>query len=573
VLTDPDKEIKTPYIWIPVTYLPDGVTENNKLKQIDTNNCSVIETYDVISTPSRTYVVPAGDVWVASLTGTDISKLSPLHGTALAGGSCGDNFCGVDETIYYCPEDCKGNRCGAVGGEDCRKYEVVGTFSPADIGGVKGMTGLKDITSAISNNIWTGDFGDGDVSGLDDGIKIDPDVMTGGCPFGAAADYFNRVWVSNPCIPSLQCINASDMTFTNADPIVLPYSIAIDDDSRVYVTYHDHGTVRRYDPAPGACPGALAPAVIYDTFMHFGTMGVAVDQKGYVWTANSHDNELYTFINSTTWYNVHPGTEDLSGVAIDFDGYGWVVSFDAGIAYKYEFDDVLNLHNLQCQTPYLEGKPDGYSDMTGLRKTEKTFTADNGLSYATISSTGTFEVCGAGVNDCSGVSSCGTINDILSACVPDEFGKCEIPLEVFSYQAGNYTLKNLEIIYKIPIPITTGGLVPCGRDWDNPDTLLWDETDPCQLCHLIIFASVLINFLMGLIIPISILVLIIAGLIYIKTSGDVSLITAAKQNVDKILYGFTIVFVAWVIVNVIMILFGFNDPLGDGSWQIFSCNL
>lgn len=78
---------------------------------------------------------------------------------------------------------------------------------------------------------------------------------------------------------------------------------------------------------------------------------------------------------------------------------------------------------------------------------------------------------------------------------------------------------------------------------------------------------------MELVILISILALVAAGLIYVKTGGDSGLITAAKQNVNKILYGFVIVFIAWAIINLIMILLGFNDPIGDGSWKIFSCNL
>lgn len=573
-LTDPFAEIKTPYIWIPITYFPDGVTENNKLKQISTHDCSVIETYDVVFAPSRTHVIPAGDVWVASLTGIDVSKLSPLHGTAPAGGFCGDNFCGVDETLYYCPDDCKGNKCGAAGNEDCRKYEVVGTFSPATVGGVKGITGTIDILDSTIGDIWTGNCGDGDVSSLgSDGIKIEPDVLTGGCPFGAVADYFDHIWIPNPISSFLQCINTSDKTMTNVDAVNLPYGIAVDTDSNVYVTSDTNGTVRRYDSVSGNCPIVLvSPTAIYDTFVHLGTKGVAIDQKGYVWTANSLNNDLYTFINPDTWYSVHPGSSDLRGVAIDFDGYGWVVSYDAGIAYKYEFDDVSNSHNLQCQTPSLGGKSDSYSDMTGLGKIEKALTVDDDLNSADVPSVGTFEVCTNGTSDCSDPP-CAIINDILSACVPDEFGNCEIPLEVPSYQGGNYTLKNLEIIYKIPVPVTTGGLVPCGREWDDLDTPLWDETDPCQLCHLIILSSRVINFLIQLSILISVLALIIAGLIYAKTSGDSSLIMLAKQNVNKILYGFVIVFIAWVIVSVAMTLFGFTDPLGDGSWAIFSCDL
>ena len=514
---------------------------------------------------------------MASLTGTDVSKLSPLRGTALAGGSCGDNFCGVDETLYYCPEDCSGNKCGAIGEEDCKKYEVVGTFSPATAGGIKAITAPIDITGNAIGDVWTGDCGNGNVSAMtDNGFNLG-DIAMGACPFGAAPDYLNRIWISNPLIPSLQCIDTSGIIFSDVtfdidvDTINLPYGIAVDDDNHVYVTCNDCGTVLKYFPGGGSCPNALAPTTIYDTFVHSGPKGVAVDRKGYVWTANSHDNELYTFIDPTIWYNVHPGTDDLRGVAIDFDGYGWVVSYDAGIAYKYEFDDVLNSHNLKCQTPALGGKSDSYSDMTGLRRIQKTLTVNNGLTISGVPSTGTFEVCTNGTATCSDPS-CAIINNILSACVPDESNRCEIPLKVFSHQGGNYTLKNLEIIYSKPTPVTTGGLMPCGRKWDDPNTS-WIDTDPCQLCHLIILASLIINFMMKIVILLAILALVIAGLIIVKTGGDASLILAARQNLNKVLEGFVIVFIAWVIVSVMMALFGFTDPLGDGSWAIFSCNL
>jgi hypothetical protein len=89
----------------------------------------------------------------------------------------------------------------------------------------------------------------------------------------------------------------------------------------------------------------------------------------------------------------------------------------------------------------------------------------------------------------------------------------------------------------------------------------------------VILASEIINFLMELVALIAILAIIVAGLIHIKAGGDTSLVLAAKQNINKILFGFAIVFIAWVMINVSMVLFGFNDPLGDGSWEKFSCDL
>ena len=123
-----------------------------------------------------------------------------------------------------------------------------------------------------------------------------------------------------------------------------------------------------------------------------------------------------------------------------------------------------------------------------------------------------------------------------------------------------------------PPPSVTGGLVPCGRDLNNPATP-WNETADCQLCHFVILADNIVDFLMKMVTIIAVLALVIGGLIYIKSAGNTSLILSAKQNFNKILYGFTVVFIAWVAVNIAMVLFGFSDPLGNGSWAVFDCNV
>ena len=125
-----------------------------------------------------------------------------------------------------------------------------------------------------------------------------------------------------------------------------------------------------------------------------------------------------------------------------------------------------------------------------------------------------------------------------------------------------------------PPPVcTTGGLVPCGRNCDDPGTVGWDESKSCTLCHFIILADNVINFLMKVVAIVAMLALVIGGLIYTKSSGNKSLMSSAKQNFSKILYGFVIVFIAWVTVSVAMTLFGFTDPSGDGNWAIFTCNV
>ena len=50
-------------------------------------------------------------------------------------------------------------------------------------------------------------------------------------------------------------------------------------------------------------------------------------------------------------------------------------------------------------------------------------------------------------------------------------------------------------------------------------------------------------------------------------------LSTAKMAISKSAIGFVSVLVAWVMVNLFMTVFGFIDPMGDGSWEKISCNL
>lgn len=121
-------------------------------------------------------------------------------------------------------------------------------------------------------------------------------------------------------------------------------------------------------------------------------------------------------------------------------------------------------------------------------------------------------------------------------------------------------------------PNLCSGLIPCGRLADNPSTPNINETDPCGACSVIILASNIINFLVGIMALLTVLAIVSGGFLYVWSAGNVNLVAAAKQNFGKIIQGFAIVFCAWLIINLLMILFGFSDPLGDGAWMKFECN-
>jgi len=117
-----------------------------------------------------------------------------------------------------------------------------------------------------------------------------------------------------------------------------------------------------------------------------------------------------------------------------------------------------------------------------------------------------------------------------------------------------------------------GGLVPCGRVLNDPDTS-WNETAPCNLCHIIPTIYNIINYLIGIVGIFTILFIVLGMLMSITSIGGSGGLATIKLVISKSVLGFVAVLVAWLIVNLVMTLFGFKDPMGDGSWKKISCNL
>lgn len=560
-LTDPASEIGTPYIWAP--------TVNGFIEQVDTSDCSLVGIYTVGSSPSRTFVVPGGDVWVANRNSGNVTRLSPLTGDWPAGGTCGDGLCGLDENIYICPADCNGNVCGdgtgtcknnvacGTGTENCEEYKVVNSYATG--GGPRGVTG------DINGNVWVGNYSSANV------VKLNPTtgavmntIGVGGGPYGLVGDQYGHIWISNRGGGSLQCVNISNNSYTT--PYVFSsgsaYGLGVDKDGNIYIANYGSGTVLGFNAITESnCPASMTPSKIFNTGTANGSRGVAVDQSGNVWVSNSGSNKFFVFTSPASSYSVSPGGSNILGAAVDADGYGWTVSYVNSTLYKYDFTGASL--NLECSKG-LGGNPYNYSDMTGLRTVPKNMSV-SGLSIP-LSPTGTFEVCTDGATTCSDAVPCAAITAFLSGCTSDAYGNCEIPLNIFSVNAGDYTLKNLEVIYGKQIPVTTGGLVPCGREWDDPNTS-WDDTDSCEFCHGIMLLNQGMNFLMKIAGVVAVLALIITGFLFITSAGNPERKNNAKTTFKWVIVGFLILFLSWLLVDFFLSAWGYLDPLG-GEWNV-----
>jgi len=124
------------------------------------------------------------------------------------------------------------------------------------------------------------------------------------------------------------------------------------------------------------------------------------------------------------------------------------------------------------------------------------------------------------------------------------------------------------------------GLIPCGRSCDNPATPE-NETDICTLCHLFLLMRNITSWIFMVMTYIAFAVLVAMGILYIVSAGNTQMITLAKGGIKAALYGFAIVLLGWVAINVILMVLA-DGALGtdtatfsfktNGSWFTYSCN-
>ena len=116
---------------------------------------------------------------------------------------------------------------------------------------------------------------------------------------------------------------------------------------------------------------------------------------------------------------------------------------------------------------------------------------------------------------------------------------------------------------------TSGGLIPCGRGCDDPDTD-WIEDAACTPCSLILMGQLVIEFLVKIAAVLALIAITFAGLLYIFAAGSSGTIEKAKSMIKNTLLGFILVFIAWAVVDSILITMGYIDPIG-GEWHVIDC--
>lgn len=569
------KEVGTPYIWVPLS-------ATNGLVQIKTSDGSFVSKFNnsdiwdctancdtnnptwtargvssptpcSFNNPSRITVIPGGDVWVANRGGTKVTRLGL-----------------VDPSVSTWKYECK---------------------DAYDVG-----SGPRGVTFDLNGNIWVGDYGDHHIWKFNsDGTYAwsSPHYVDIGHPtYGMIADSKGNVWISTGGDKKVVMVNASNCDtascpVTVASGITLNgagmlYGIGIDNDEDIWIGNWKGNSVDEIDNS-----SATQKSDCTSGFSGCCT-GTAVDKSNNVWTSGHDSNNIFVIkggncgeifslpagekVCDSTSYSYDNGRIRPHGIAIDFDNHAWVIC-RTGIVVKYEFNDngdgdytndITELKRIDLNSGAGSGTSGGasynYSDMTGLRTIPKKLII--GGSNFVISGT-TFSGFEAELQ--SELSTCTCAGCTLSG------SDCEVPLTIFSVMGGDYTLQNLRISYGKLVPITIGGLVPCGREDDNSSTR-WDETKPCNLCHLVLMIQLIIDFLLKLSAVVALFAIVLGGLLYIFSSGNQSRMESAKSGIKYALLGFVIIFIAWAMVATVLAILGYIDPL-NGEWYIVNCNV
>ena len=143
--------------------------------------------------------------------------------------------------------------------------------------------------------------------------------------------------------------------------------------------------------------------------------------------------------------------------------------------------------------------------------------------------------------------------------------KCEGPPETKT------TWSNGGVAWKLSAlqPLSAGaGLVPCGRLANN-DATPYDETEKCQLKHAGFLLQNLLDFILWKLSLATLLVLaVMTGATSYFSLGGPNALKRIKATFRSFLAGFLMLMFAWMFVNIVLMLFGFNFEFFGKWWEI-----
>ncbi|MDD4358456.1 MAG: hypothetical protein PHY30_01415 [Candidatus Pacebacteria bacterium] len=110
----------------------------------------------------------------------------------------------------------------------------------------------------------------------------------------------------------------------------------------------------------------------------------------------------------------------------------------------------------------------------------------------------------------------------------------------------------------------SGGLIPCNREYDDPETA-WDETLSCGGEHIFLIIRLILDFFLSRLLPAALVVLLLydGGLYLFHTlinydNPAIDLIKKSKSMWIAVGIGFLIIFIAWTAINFFLLFFSTN---------------
>jgi len=117
-------------------------------------------------------------------------------------------------------------------------------------------------------------------------------------------------------------------------------------------------------------------------------------------------------------------------------------------------------------------------------------------------------------------------------------------------------------------PVGKAGLVPCGRAIDYPETP-WNEREPCQFKHIFILLRNIIDlFLWRIGLTILVLLAIATGVVYYFSMGAPTTMAQVKSILRTAGIGYGIIFLAWMIINMVLVILGYKVGVFGRWWEI-----
>ncbi|MFA5355213.1 MAG: pilin [Candidatus Paceibacterota bacterium] len=118
-------------------------------------------------------------------------------------------------------------------------------------------------------------------------------------------------------------------------------------------------------------------------------------------------------------------------------------------------------------------------------------------------------------------------------------------------------------------PERESGLVPCGRTQDNIDTS-WDERDACQFKHIFLLIRNIIDFILWQFAPLMLGILVLGtGLMFFFSIRFQEPLFLAKMKAvwRSAGIGYGILFLSWTILNLFLMLIGFDIGVFGEWWK------